>query len=313
MKFTEARRLPVIVNLICFTIALLVAAVLLLKPLHSVRRGFFCDDHNIRYPYKGETITVPLLIVTCFLPTVIIVIVLETTYGVFTARHATSTTKDTANGVVVGGGGGGAGGEGGLKEGVRTGLSRAGLLIACLFYGNCLCFSLTEVFKLSFGTLRPCFLSACRPLVDVTSLPNCSSWFVQDIVCQGEGSKLMIEMRKSFISGHASFAVYNMFFVMLYLQRRLPLSTPRLVVSLLQCVGTGYAILVCASRIYDHYHHPPDVMGGALLGVLTCWVTMFKICPAVIRHPPRSPIDLLPSQGPKQGTALQLTTIHTKE
>ncbi|KAL8558086.1 hypothetical protein ACOMHN_036745 [Nucella lapillus] len=315
MKFREVGRLSFVINLICFFIAVAVAAVLLLKPLEAVQRGFFCGDENLRYPYHHNTISVPLLVITSFLPAFLLVITLEATYGVLTVRFASA--KET-NAVAGGGGGGGIGPSSSAvdrswTEGLRSGLIRGGLLTAYLFYGNCLCFSLTEIFKLSFGTLRPSFISACRPFPDVTSLSNCSAIFLEEVTCQNPDRHLMNDMRKSFLSGHASFVVFNMFFIMLYLQRRLPASTPRLLVSLLQSVATGYAVFVCASRIYDHYHHPPDVVGGAVLGVLTCWVTMFKICPAVIRHPPRAQFDLLPTQGPKQGAPLALTSIQTKE
>ena len=60
----------------------------------------------------------------------------------------------------------------------------------------------------------------------------------------------------------------------LYFELRLPSSTPRLVVPVLQSVALGYGIFVCATRIHDNFHHPQDVLGGVILGIVTSWVTV---------------------------------------
>ncbi|KAK7092209.1 phospholipid phosphatase 2-like [Littorina saxatilis] len=300
MGFSELRRAPTIVNALCWVAVFVVSVAFFLKPIAAAHRGFFCDDEAIRYPFRHDTVSVSLLVVTCLIPAVVLVFALEVTYGVLTNKHRSGhdTCADDKS----------------RCSGLHTGLRDAGLVFACFMYGNALCFVLTEVFKVSFGRLRPSFLSACQPETDVTSFANCSGLYVEDIVCLNPDTKLMSDMRKSFVSGHASFSVFNMLFIILYLQRRLPFSTPRLVVSLLQSGALGYAIFVMASRIFDHYHHPQDILGGAILGVVICLVTVFKICPRFILHPPRMELEQLPvTVNTKQGTAPPPTSSKTKE
>ena len=37
------------------------------------KRGFYCDDETIRYPYRSDTISDPVLVVVCLLPNVVAV------------------------------------------------------------------------------------------------------------------------------------------------------------------------------------------------------------------------------------------------
>lgn len=95
----------------------------------------------------------------------------------------------------------------------------------------------------------------------------------------------------SFPSGHASVAVYTFTFIVLYLHEVLAVLyalkaritkkvclkaltpiysnrfvqirfTYRLIVTLVFI----WAVFVCASRVFDRWHHPTDVLAGVILG-----------------------------------------------
>uniref|UniRef100_S4RKE9 Phosphatidic acid phosphatase type 2/haloperoxidase domain-containing protein n=1 Tax=Petromyzon marinus TaxID=7757 RepID=S4RKE9_PETMA len=69
--------------------------------------------------------------------------------------------------------------------------------------------SLTDVAKFSVGRLRPHFLDVCKP---DRALYNCSEGYITRVVCTGDPA-VIAEARKSFFSGHASFAMYSMVFL----------------------------------------------------------------------------------------------------
>ena len=52
---------------------IVLAAVFVLAPFEAVHRGFFCDDESIHYPFREDTITVTVLIITTFLPVFLLV------------------------------------------------------------------------------------------------------------------------------------------------------------------------------------------------------------------------------------------------
>ena len=49
------------------------AAVFALKPFEAVHRGLFCDDETIRYPFREDTISVTVLVLTSVLPVAVLV------------------------------------------------------------------------------------------------------------------------------------------------------------------------------------------------------------------------------------------------
>ena len=71
---------------------------------------------------------------------------------------------------------------------------------------------------------------------------------------------------QTFPSGHAAFAVLT--------AASLALDRPRI----LKIILALFAILVCVSRVYVGAHFPADVLGGALLSLLTVFAVRFMIC-----------------------------------
>ncbi|XP_025083869.1 uncharacterized protein LOC112557926 [Pomacea canaliculata] len=58
--------------------------------------------------------------------------------------------------------------------------------------------------------LRPNFLAGCQPEVDLTSMENCSMHYIENVRCTNPDTALVEELRKSFVSGHATTASFNM-------------------------------------------------------------------------------------------------------
>ncbi len=116
-----------------------------------------------------------------------------------------------------------------------------------------LTFLVTNIFKVTVGRLRPDFLERCQP--DANN------------VCTGEAS-VVRKGRRSFPSGHSSFAMAGGVYLSLYLWGTLrrfegPGSFWRIPVILAPIAG---ASLILVSRIVDNRHHAEDVLFGALLG-----------------------------------------------
>lgn len=107
---------------------------------------------------------------------------------------------------------------------------------------------LTCFLKVVVGRPRPCFFYRCFPDGKGTDLKNCTG----DVAAVMDG-------RKSFPSGHSSFAFASMVFVTLYLVRRL---------RVFEAVNKGnslrfitafspilVAVSVAVSRTCDYHHH----------------------------------------------------------
>lgn len=120
---------------------------------------------------------------------------------------------------------------------------------------------MTESVKLIVGRPRPDFFWRCFP----------NGQMVPGARYPGNPYEVM-EGRKSFPSGHSSFAFCSMGFLTFWLCGRLRvLSRNR---------GKGSGIIIClsplvvasavaVSRVYDNHHHWGDVVVGALLGLTT--------------------------------------------
>ncbi|XP_040326305.1 phospholipid phosphatase 3 isoform X3 [Herpailurus yagouaroundi] len=156
-----------------------------IKPYH---RGFYCNDESIKYPLKtGETINDAVL---CAVGIVIAILAIIT--GEFYRIYY-------------------------LKEKSRPAIQNpyvAALYkqVGCFLFGCAISQSFTDIAKVSIGRLRPHFLNVCNP--DFSQI-NCSEGYIQNYKCRGDDSKVQ-EARKSFFSGHASFSMYTMLYLVVF-------------------------------------------------------------------------------------------------
>uniref|UniRef100_A0A4W6CHP6 Phospholipid phosphatase 1 n=1 Tax=Lates calcarifer TaxID=8187 RepID=A0A4W6CHP6_LATCA len=120
--------------------------------------------------------------------------------------------------------------------------------------------SLTDIAKYSIGRLRPNFLAVCKPVWDRI---NCKAVPLFFIFC-----------RLSFYSGHSSFSMYCMLFLVLYIQARLKSEWARLLRPTIQFFLIATAVYVGLSRVSDYKHHWSDVLTGLLQGGLVAILTV---------------------------------------
>uniref|UniRef100_A0A4W6CJ47 Phospholipid phosphatase 1 n=1 Tax=Lates calcarifer TaxID=8187 RepID=A0A4W6CJ47_LATCA len=218
----------------------------ILTPQHNpFKRGFFCNDESIRYPLKEDTISYQLL-GGVMIPFTLIVIVCGECLSVYLSRiknHSLGTKY-----------------------------------MACVYkavgsyvFGAAASQSLTDIAKYSIGRLRPNFLAVCKPVWDRI---NCKAGgYIENFTCTGD-KFLVDEARLSFYSGHSSFSMYCMLFLVLYIQARLKSEWARLLRPTIQFFLIATAVYVGLSRVSDYKHHWSDVLTGLLQGGLVAILTV---------------------------------------
>nr|XP_033787164.1 phospholipid phosphatase 1 isoform X2 [Geotrypetes seraphini] len=232
-------RLPfVALDVVCVVLAGLPFAILNLKHI-PFKRGFFCNDDSIRYPYKEDTISYALL-GGIMIPFTIIVMILGEALSVY-FNHLSSNAFIRNNYVAT------------IYKAIGT-----------FIFGAAVSQSLTDIAKYTIGRLRPHFLDICKP--DWSKI-NCSFGYIENFVCQGNAVKAN-EGRLSFYSGHSSFSMYCMLFLALYLQSRMKGDWARLVRPTVQFALIAVAVYVGLSRVSDYKHHWSDVLTGLIQGAI---------------------------------------------
>ncbi|XP_035761925.1 phospholipid phosphatase 3-like, partial [Neolamprologus brichardi] len=139
--------------------------------------------------------------------------------------------------------------------------------VGVFIFGCAVSHSFTNIAKVSVGRLRPHFLDVCDP--DFSTV-NCSLGYITDYQCRGPESKVQ-EARKSFFSGHASFSMYTMLYLVFYLQSRFTWHGARLLRPLTQFTLIMMSFYTGLSRVSDHKHHPTDVLAGFVQGALVAY------------------------------------------
>ncbi|XP_063328088.1 phosphatidic acid phosphatase type 2D [Pelmatolapia mariae] len=268
-SFCTKRKMLVCLDVLCLCIASIPFFACEMKFVTPYKRGFFCGDPSITYPnITTEAIPDSLLIAGGIAITGVAIAVGECYRVRFRGVHSRAFVRNCYVSCLY-------------KE------------LGSFLFGCCIGQSLTNMAKLSVGRLRPNFLDVCN--ITYASI-NCKEGIyvpAESIVCSVE-KKLEEEARKSFFSGHASFAMYTMLYLAFYLQARLSWRGARLLRPLIQFFLVMIAIYTGLSRISDYRHHPTDVLTGFIQGGLTAyWVafyisTMFKPC----ARPDRSPTSM---------------------
>ncbi|XP_054897631.1 phospholipid phosphatase 3-like [Poeciliopsis prolifica] len=244
------RRFLVGLDLLCLCLASIPFFACELKVVTPFKRGFTCGDPSITYPYlANEAISNKLLIAGGIIITGLAIALGECYRARF---HGVSSRSFVRN-----------------------------LYVSCLYkelgsflFGCCVCQSLTNMAKLSVGRLRPHFLDVCG--VTYASLNCTPGTYVPIVSCTNPDHRLVEEARKSFFSGHASFAMYSLLYLAFYLQARLTWRGARLLRPLLQFSLVLLAVYTGLTRISDYRHHPSDVLTGFVQGALTAyWVAVY--------------------------------------
>ncbi|XP_064625114.1 putative phosphatidate phosphatase [Lineus longissimus] len=221
--------------------------------LHFVIRprksGFFCDDTNIKYPNRDDTVSNEVLLVVGFVIPVTFFYVVEL---------ASESHKSSKNYICVS-----------LVEVCRvTGIYAFGAMLTIIT---------TFIGKLSLGQLRPNFFDVCRPNISHIVCERGHN-FVTNYTCtSGYSENAIDDVFKAFPSGHSAFSSYSMVFLALYLQVRLFVKFSILFKPLLQIMALGLAYYFSLSRISDYKHHWSDCLAGSLLGIAVAFYTAYRI------------------------------------
>ncbi|XP_075903931.1 phospholipid phosphatase 3-like [Nelusetta ayraudi] len=245
------RRLLVGLDLLCLLLASIPFFACELKAISPYRRGFMCGDPSITYPYlPREAISDELLIAGGIIITGLTIALGECYRVRFRGVSSKAFVRNCYVSCLY-------------KE------------LGCFLFGCCVGQSLTNVAKLSVGRLRPHFLSVCG--VSYASLNCTPGTYVAAVNCRQRDHRLEEEARKSFFSGHASFAMYTMLYLAFYLQARLTWRGARLLRPALQFFLVLLAVYTGLTRISDYRHHPSDVLAGYVQGALTAYWVAFHI------------------------------------
>ncbi|CAB0012180.1 unnamed protein product [Nesidiocoris tenuis] len=217
-----------------------------------VKRGFFCDDESIRYPFKESTVpNIALYVVGLGLPLIVM--------G-FTESLLARKSKEPYAPIYL--------------FGIRIPLWAVKWYeMAGFFCFGAACSQLiTDVGKYSIGRLRPHFFDVCDPDLDCTSTKY-QYMYITDYTCRGQSSKKLREARLSFPSGHSSFSAYSMVYLAIYIQARIHWKKSYLLKHAAQlcCILISWGTAL--SRVNDNKHHWSDVTVGLLIGSITAIVT----------------------------------------
>ncbi|PNJ02125.1 PLPP2 isoform 4, partial [Pongo abelii] len=139
------------------------------------KRGFYCGDDSIRYPYRPDTITHGLMAGVTTTATIVLVSAGEA-YLVYTDRLYSRSDFNNYVAAVY-------------------------KVLGTFLFGAAVSQSLTDLAKYMIGRLRPNFLAVCDP--DWSRI-NCSVYVQLEKVCRGNPADVT-EARLSFYSGHSSF------------------------------------------------------------------------------------------------------------
>ncbi|XP_062975152.1 phospholipid phosphatase 3-like [Elgaria multicarinata webbii] len=243
------RKTLVALDILCLIVAstpFLICEVNIIPP---IRRGFFCNDSSISYPLQhAETIN-DLVLISVGILIAALVIILGESCRVHSLPQASQSPLSNPYVVAL------------YKE------------MGAFLFGCMVGQSFTNLTKVAVGRLRPHFLATCRP--NFTRL-NCAEGYLEDYVCTGSTSAER-EARKSFYSGHASFAMYTMMYLVFYLQARFTWQGARTLRPLVQFVLLMLAIYTGLTRISDYRHHPSDVVVGLLQGAFVAYWVAFNV------------------------------------
>lgn len=235
VKWNVKRAAKVIINLALIVSMVLVVAFLEIY-VDPYKRGFFCEDVNLKYPLKGNTYPTWTLRVIIAAPLVLML---------FTESIISRCSKT------------------GVEIYKNFGVYIFGFLVHLI---------LVEFIKYSAGRLRPYFFAICQPVLsDGTdcSSPKNHGIYITNYTCSNPEitTRFLKEFRLSFPSAHSSVTFYAMTYMALYIQSRWKLW--KMLKFALEFLCILFAVSVAVSRVSDYWHFWSDVFAGSFIGIVT--------------------------------------------
>ncbi|KAI1280695.1 Sodium bicarbonate transporter-like protein 11 [Halotydeus destructor] len=200
-----------------------------------VKRGFWCNDQTIRYPFKPETISYfASILLTAILVPLVNYAFLNKNWAPWRASFWTSYIT----------------------------------LNFAYYFGHGLTMLTTDVIKVNVGRLRPCFMDLCRP-EPYSNQAVCRDVnnYITDYSCSVNlDEKATRELGTSFLSGHSSLITYATVYLVLVWQRRLHEDHHTILRLVLQVAAICSCLWASLTRLTDNQHHWEDIVAGICLG-----------------------------------------------
>lgn len=220
--------------------------------MEPYRRGFYCDDERIRKPFKPNTVSVGLLLSVSMIIPFLVVIAVEIALNVFRKRKSTNGHDITWN----------------------SGFFIGGKIYLDYIFGYLIVITLMYLGKSAFGNLRPHFIDVCKP--NMSSIDCKKVNYVENFQCTSKDWMQIKMARESFPSGHSAVAVYSQLFLLIYCFKRNLHRIQPILCAILLFIYSIWAIVVCVSRIFDHWHHFEDVLAGCAIGFVISMVLFLR-------------------------------------
>nr|XP_050023736.1 putative phosphatidate phosphatase isoform X1 [Dermacentor andersoni] len=233
------------------------------------KRGFFCDDESLRYPFRDSTVTSPMLYSYGILIPIIVMTVLEGMRAMLRVHETIATSKKLL-----------------YKWKVPSSLQVLYVLVGVFLMGAAISQLLTDIAKYTIGRLRPHFFDLCQP-VNLKVLCAKPYTYVENFTCGSNATEHQLkEMRLSFMSGHSSFSAYTMMYTVLYIHARMPWrnSVAMAARTVVQVALLSLAWYTALSRVSNYKHHWSDVLAGSAEGYLVAIVVVWGIAPLFNPH-----------------------------
>nr|CAH0106619.1 unnamed protein product [Daphnia galeata] len=203
--------------------------------------GFYCDDHTIKFPYRGDTVSVVQLFLGSLLAPIFFILPIELVKKWRKSREAA------------------------VRSYLASAWKKSWSVWRAVLLGNLTVLVLTEISKSLISEARPHFWDTCQPNV---TKEICDSGYIVDFNCTSDYSnRKILDAQKSFPSGHTSVSFFVAAFMMWYLDRAVQWRHSYFFKPCLQLVWACFAILCALTRITDRRHHWWDVLAGGTLGL----------------------------------------------
>ncbi|GFQ91615.1 putative phosphatidate phosphatase [Trichonephila clavata] len=240
----------IIFDLVLLLIAAIPVPIFYVDILTPFRRGYFCDDETIKYPYKDSTVSDCALYVgglSAGLISIILCILLK--------KIRDGSNNEGESEIYV------------LKWKISSIFFRFYSDLVVFLFGACITEIATNFIKYFLGRLRPNFLDVCQSSFNCSSVQGLYT-YVENYTCTNPDIASVNDSRLSFPSGHSSIAMYAMMFSVVYLYKYFSLPCAKLLKPILQFIPILFALYTAISRIEDNKHHWSDVMGGSAIGIV---------------------------------------------
>lgn len=253
-----------VADLACLLIIGLINALLGLV-IPPYRRGFFCNDDSIKYPYSSKE-SLPnwvVIIVSVIVPVSVIISceVGKHWYNGDLARQQYS--QDGDENLLCG------------PYTKKPVFQRVFKIIYVFLYGTLVNLLFTLFIKIYVGQLRPHFLAVCKPNM---SLINCSDGYITNYVCTGTDEAAIERARRSFPSAHSSGTMYGMLFLALYFETLFVSKNKGFFLKpFIQCGCIMVSLFFGLNRVREHMHSWTDISAGFALGAVMAIYMMFRV------------------------------------